>query len=351
MSRILVLLVALLTFPALSNAQTIYKEADKFDDNTHFFTKIKQVDIEGGSFFSRTYVFFSLHAFAKSVDKNKPYLLKIEITTPDWVFISSGASLALKFDDSDKLAIVGSGSIGSREVIGAENLSETALYYLTPAELKRIAEAKTVSFRVYGDKKIITGVLSPEFIADATAFSMNAPALLGLPPEIESATPKVDTQPLSVNQPTALTQTKASDAESVEAIKKVAEKHKIVCAKQEYAAFFLKTTCNGNDITIMQEADSTKVTPEQKDLVLKIRSDVEVVTKEYIELLRKINTSSGNSFFKRLADYTESMQAEIDKLNLDLYNGIITWGEYNQRRKETTAKMNLEVKSYSQTAK
>ncbi len=45
---------------------------------------------------------------------------------------------------------------------------------------------------------------------------------------------------------------------------------------------------------------------------------------------------------KRWTDYLDATQPEIEKINLDLYKGVITWGEYNQLRKDLHAKMMAE---------
>ncbi len=42
-------------------------------------------------------------------------------------------------------------------------------------------------------------------------------------------------------------------------------------------------------------------------------------------------------------DLLDSIQPEIQKYNLDFYKGQLTWGEYNQRRKDMTEKM---IKEY-----
>jgi hypothetical protein len=185
MLRIVYLFVTLLFFSPLLNAQ-IYQEVDKFDGNTHFYTLIQNTDIEGGSFWSGIYVHCSWQAFSKSVDKDRPFILTFKVSTRNWIFIKNGKSLVLKFDDSEPLEISGTGSITSREVISGEDLIETASYYLSATELKRIIEAKTVSFRLFGEKQTITGVLSNDFIADGKLFLTNAPKLLGLSAEVVS---------------------------------------------------------------------------------------------------------------------------------------------------------------------
>jgi hypothetical protein len=117
-------------------------------------------------------------------------------------------------------------------------------------------------------------------------------------------------------------------------MKKFSEKHKAICAKPEYAALFVKTSCLVRDITFEQIADNTKIAPEQKPIFIKYRTEDDTVTKEQLAYM---HTFTGSGYI-RWVDYLDSTQSEIDKYNLDFLNGVITWGEYNQRRKEMNAR-------------
>lgn len=130
-------------------------------------------------------------------------------------------------------------------------------------------------------------------------------------------------------------------AENVEAYNKIKEKVKVVdeeyeavCGNPEYAAFFLKSPCDGSTISVAQLMDRTKITQEQKDVILKWRADTDAINNELNSLIR----SDGTQADKQFAAYKVSVQPEIDKYNLDFYNGVITLGEYNQSRKDLTAK-------------
>jgi hypothetical protein len=146
---------------------------------------------------------------------------------------------------------------------------------------------------------------------------------------------------------------KAADFEQKKVIlsdimKKFDEKYKAVCAKQEYAPLFVKTSCNVKDITFEQIADNTKITTEQKTIFLKYRTEFEAVGKEHRSYMRKVIV---REIHKRWLDYNESTLPEIDKNNLDLLNGVITWGEYNQRRKDLQTRGDAEKKKILQLKK
>jgi len=136
---------------------------------------------------------------------------------------------------------------------------------------------------------------------------------------------------------------KQKQSNYLDAMNKFKEKGKAICEKKEYAELFVHTSCFSNNITFEQIADNTKINPTQKAILPKYRTEVEAVTKERFEYLRK----NGLKNDKLIVDYIESTQPEIDKYNLDLFNGIITWGEYNQRRKDAYARLQAEVKKFN----
>jgi hypothetical protein len=120
----------------------------------------------------------------------------------------------------------------------------------------------------------------------------------------------------------------------IDTMKKFDEKAKAICAKPEYAALMVKTSCSSKDITFEQIADNTKITPEQKPIFIKNRTEIDAFMKEQQAYLHTL-TDTG---IIRWVNYLDSIQPEIDKYNLDLLNGVITWGEYNQRRKDLSAR-------------
>jgi hypothetical protein len=124
-------------------------------------------------------------------------------------------------------------------------------------------------------------------------------------------------------------------AELREAFKKMDAQGKAICDKPEYAPLFLKSPCSSKDISLAHLADSSKITQEQKDILLRFRSEIDAHNKARNEFGR----SDGFELDRQWADYLDSIQSEIDKYNLDLYKGDITWGEYNQLRKNLTAKI------------
>src|SRR5450830_217550 len=92
--------------------------------------------------------------------------------------------------------------------------------------------------------------------------------------------------------------------DNIKAFNKINEKLAVICNKAEYADIFLKSPCNANTITIAHLADNTKITQEQKDILLKWRTDMDGVTKERNAFFRSVGTPLDIQW----ADYADSVQ-------------------------------------------
>jgi len=67
---------------------------------------------------------------------------------------------------------------------------------------------------------------------------------------------------------------------------------------------------------------------DEKAIFLELRSKQDAHNREYVNLLRKYGGAAG---VKQAALYEATIPAQNEN-NLALYNGRITWGEYNKRR-------------------
>jgi hypothetical protein len=84
-------------------------------------------------------------------------------------------------------------------------------------------------------------------------------------------------------------------------------------------------------MTFEQLADTSKISPETKAIFVELRTSVDALTNESLELQRKYRGVVGA---KRADLYITTAKVQNDKNNLDLYDGRITWGEYNRRRQD-----------------
>lgn len=115
-----------------------------------------------------------------------------------------------------------------------------------------------------------------------------------------------------------------------------------MCANPELKAYYSKTACKVQDVTFEQLADSTKITAPQKAALVKQRAIVDKLQKEQAKAMR--STPSPND--KKVADLYESIiVTQGNQINLDLYNGKITWGEFNQKRKDILSNYQSAIKN------
>lgn len=107
------------------------------------------------------------------------------------------------------------------------------------------------------------------------------------------------------------------------------------CRDSAYKAYYAKTACFAKDITFEQMADSTKITPQQKPVLMAVKKSVDEQMEKNFSALKNIPNAPG----AKIASLYKSYDIEFDKNALDLYSGKITWGDYNHKRKELNAKI------------
>jgi RecJ-like exonuclease len=103
-----------------------------------------------------------------------------------------------------------------------------------------------------------------------------------------------------------------------------------MCNKDELKEYYKKTACRAPDVSFEQIADTTKITTSQKAALVKQREEVALIEKKQDAIQRQ----RGEAGLKVISVVTNFTRPENEKNNLDLYNGKITWGDYNKRRKE-----------------
>ena len=177
-------------------AQTITQNADNVFGSTVYNTERRQVDLDGGSSGASRSVNFQFVAGKPVPNPDVPYALAVHTQSPDWIYIQRGPSLLLRLDGTEVMPLSGNGSENAREVGENAHVTEGAYYALTPEMLKRIAAAKSVAFRLIGDRQTITGTWHADLLADAAAFSAQGPQLL----EISAPSPVI--RPPAPNPPT-----------------------------------------------------------------------------------------------------------------------------------------------------
>ncbi|HUJ79226.1 MAG TPA: hypothetical protein VLY45_02795 [Nitrospiria bacterium] len=121
------------------------------------------------------------------------------------------------------------------------------------------------------------------------------------------------------------------------ALKAFDDKKRVLCSQPEFAALFAKTPCQVKEITFQLMADGSSITQDQRPLLIRYRTEMEALYKALANELR----AHGTDIDAQYANYIVSLQGDVDNVYLDLLNGKITWGEFNQRRKELAAKLEV----------
>jgi hypothetical protein len=86
--------------------------------------------------------------------------------------------------------------------------------------------------------------------------------------------------------------------------------------------------------------DETKITQPQKQVFIKWRETVDASLQQTLNFEVRLGGSTGKKYASSFATY----KADNDKNNVDLYNGKITWGQYNGKRKEIYLKIMEAIK-------
>jgi len=132
------------------------------------------------------------------------------------------------------------------------------------------------------------------------------------------------------------TQSNSSQSALDEVIKQTNLRAENNCKKPELKEYYSKTGCNIPDINFEHLSDTSKITPSQRVAMQKARALADEINKEQ----RKAHRDYGGAMGNKIADLLDTKFApQNDKNNLDLYTGKITWGEYNQRRKDIFANL------------
>lgn len=106
-----------------------------------------------------------------------------------------------------------------------------------------------------------------------------------------------------------------------------------MCNRDELREYYKKTACRAQEISFQHIADNTKITESQKTAVLLQSKENTVIQTD----LKTLHKKRGDLGMKTVELATNFLDPENDKNRLDLYNGKITWGEYNKRRREIYA--------------
>lgn len=120
----------------------------------------------------------------------------------------------------------------------------------------------------------------------------------------------------------------ASQARNAE----IKERSDKLCIDERLKLFFAKTPCNVPELTLQHLTDNSKVTTAEKSVLLQI--DAEYITiAQMVAENHRLNTRP-ESLGAALANSRMKGRSDAQENLTNLYQGKITWGEYNSQRKE-----------------
>jgi len=112
------------------------------------------------------------------------------------------------------------------------------------------------------------------------------------------------------------------------------------CKDPAFITYFQKTACYSKDISFEQMADATKITAQQKPVLMGVKKSIDAQNAQLLYALKSIPNAPGEKF----ASLFQVFAADTDKNTLDLYTGKITWGDYSQKRKDLASKLQESLK-------
>lgn len=126
-------------------------------------------------------------------------------------------------------------------------------------------------------------------------------------------------------------QQQAQTADINSRIKKINQEILALCNVPEFQAYYAKTPCLFTDISFGQMADKTKINAKEKSALEAWSTKNDILNKDFRDTVRPSSNPKNQAYLQ----YIEQISVPATtKLRFDLYDGKITWGDYNRRRKE-----------------
>ena len=105
---------------------------------------------------------------------------------------------------------------------------------------------------------------------------------------------------------------------------------KELCNREKYKAIYQKSPCGIDNANLEQLADQTKISANEKSLFMAWHGERDSILKRRVAIYR----SAGKPTATNIADLFERTRIKDENNALALYEGKLTWGEYNKTRKD-----------------
>lgn len=113
-----------------------------------------------------------------------------------------------------------------------------------------------------------------------------------------------------------------------QALRRFREASSQFCADPAYAAYFARTACSPDGLTVQQLADAGRAAPQDQPLLRRVQAAIDARLGDFIDAQRAYGGESGAAI---AAAYLQARTA-IDGSLQRLIRGETTWGEYNRER-------------------
>jgi hypothetical protein len=113
-----------------------------------------------------------------------------------------------------------------------------------------------------------------------------------------------------------------------------------LCSNPEFQPYYAKSPCSSNDFVLSSMSDKSKITNAEKVALEAWASKYDKLISDSNNILRQ----AGNADKAWVRYMEQTVIPAATKNRLDVYEGKITWGDYNKRRKEINDALTSERK-------
>ena len=115
-----------------------------------------------------------------------------------------------------------------------------------------------------------------------------------------------------------------------ETLDQISKENRDACDKEDFKVIYLKSSCKAEEISLDQLSDANRISSVERAAFLTIHSQSKARNKRSAANYRATGDAKGFS----LAALLEKLDTMTEENALALYEGTISWGQYNKRKKE-----------------
>jgi hypothetical protein len=103
------------------------------------------------------------------------------------------------------------------------------------------------------------------------------------------------------------------------------------CRNPRFAAYYARSPCIAGQATAAQLGDTSTMSPADRPVLLEVRAAADKVGAQLADANRQYLGENGVKFAQY---FYSTLRPQQQKITQELYNGAITWGEFNRKRQE-----------------